>query len=697
MPDHSYRALEFGEKKDPAHKRRKNHLLVVGIDQYQHTHKLNNARRDAETFRDLLLTKFNFEENGIHQLYDEDATRPNILNAFDNLSNILTEEDNLIIYYSGHGILYKGLGYWIPVECKKAHLEGIPNDRINNFLQHTKAHHIYLIIDACFSGSFITRNFDQTLTLMEAYPSRRVLTSGRNEVVSDGPNGTHSPFFSSVKTFMEYHHGPVNAIELESHVIQNTPRSAKQLPLASFIQGTGDQSGQLVLYPKNTEEQDWNAAVKKGSIDAFQLFFSKYPKSKLGEETLWGKAIDLNTIKAYRLYLNAFPNGKYVEEALGKISQDKEKQEFEQAINDGEITLRRYIQKYGPDGVYIEEAWERVKEYSKAEEKEAPVDTPDTTTPVSPEPDREGIKEKPKKRSWTENNIANYIATAVFTGTIIFGIYRGIQEYQKQRPLDPKEQIDEEVASWKPQMVFVPSGTFYKETTGNAIYDQLSLRDSIQATLGFPITVNSFYMGESEITFTQYDYFCEQTGRIKPSDNNWGRDNRPVFNVSWQDAQDYCRWLSQKTGEKYRLPTEAEWEYAAGGGETGRTTYSGVELRLELDKFANFCDSNCPILGVDISFNDGFRVTAPTKSYKGNKLNLYDLTGNVSEWCQDFYDEIYPKQKDNPTGPKTGKFRVTRGGSWASLIKDCKVKTRSFTLPNSKESSLGFRVVKEVR
>ncbi|MEO0895099.1 MAG: caspase family protein [Bacteroidota bacterium] len=358
MSDELQRALEFEQKQTVIAKKRSNHLFVIGINDYQHQNKLNNARRDAETFRQLMVEKYQVKSNHVYELYDQDATRANILDRFEELSDNLTEKDNLIIYYSGHGIKHKGVGYWIPVESAKTHRDGISNDQINNFLEHTKAHHIYLIIDSCFSGSFIARDVSKTLQLKEAFPSRRVLTSGRNEVVSDGSAGNHSPFFTAIKAYMEHESGPIAAADLEYHVIKNTPRSADQLPLASHIHGTGDQSGQLVMYPKADERSDWHSAISRQQASLYLNFIKDYPNSPKIEEAEWKIAElqdDLERMKAYCL---KYPAGSFRSQAIERMNYLEEKDAFERASQRGQGALLEYIDRYSPDGSFIAQAKE---------------------------------------------------------------------------------------------------------------------------------------------------------------------------------------------------------------------------------------------------------------------------------------------------------------------------------------------------
>ncbi|MEO0583622.1 MAG: formylglycine-generating enzyme family protein, partial [Bacteroidota bacterium] len=220
-----------------------------------------------------------------------------------------------------------------------------------------------------------------------------------------------------------------------------------------------------------------------------------------------------------------------------------------------------------------------------------------------------------------------------------------------------------------PNMIFIPGGTFQMGSDEG--------RDNERPI--HEVTLSDFYLAETEVTFAQYDYFCEATGRMKPNDAGWGRDNRPVINVSWEDAQAYCQWVSDQTGLKYRLPTEAEWEYAAGGGVSNRTIYAGTNRTRKLDDFAWHRDNSNS-------------TTHPVGLKKPNALGLYDMSGNVYEWCQDWYINYPSSAQTNPTGPFSGSYKVVRGGSWLSLGDLCRVAYRYDVPPLDDLSFVGFRV-----
>ncbi|NOZ12078.1 MAG: formylglycine-generating enzyme family protein [Acidobacteria bacterium] len=209
------------------------------------------------------------------------------------------------------------------------------------------------------------------------------------------------------------------------------------------------------------------------------------------------------------------------------------------------------------------------------------------------------------------------------------------------------------------------------------------------------VKINPFAIGRHEVTFNEYGLFCKETGLPLPKDAGFGRGNRPVINVSWENALAYCKWLSQKTGLIVRLPSEAEWEYACRAS------------RMSVFFWGNEMDHQYCISGQKRRGR-----TRPVKSTKPNNFGLYDMSGNVYEWCSDRYqDPVFPgknkkyrgssyrffqkyekNESKNPVFRAWGDRRIIRGGSYRSSDFACRSSHRAGTLPTTKRNDIGFRI-----
>jgi len=226
------------------------------------------------------------------------------------------------------------------------------------------------------------------------------------------------------------------------------------------------------------------------------------------------------------------------------------------------------------------------------------------------------------------------------------------------------------------EWVDVPAGTFIM---GSPVNEKGREKGEIQ----HEVTLSAFRMSKYDITFDQYDTFCEATGRKKPGDAGWGRGNRPVINVSWHDATAFAEWMG------CRLPTEAEWEYACRGGTT---TPFNTGQKLSVAQ-ANISQNS--IIGVHKVLTKGGKTTL-VGSFPPNAWGLYDMHGNVGEWCSDWKEKYSSTKQYNPKGPDSGFFRVIRGSSWGSGPNDCRSAFRQFFIPSLRDAGLGFRLVSQI-
>lgn len=220
------------------------------------------------------------------------------------------------------------------------------------------------------------------------------------------------------------------------------------------------------------------------------------------------------------------------------------------------------------------------------------------------------------------------------------------------------------------------------------------------------VCVNDFKIGAKEVTYRQFKEFVFDTGYVTEAERGEGcygwvgikfqkelgftwrlvgigyeqTVEFPAACISWNDSKAYIAWLNKKTGKTYRLPTEAEWEYAARGGGK-KFKYSGTNDDAKLGEFAWYKE------------NSGQR-SHPTGQKQANGLGIFDMTGNVEEWVNDWYNRDYYKisPKDNPKGPETGICKVVRGGAWSNVASGERISSRHCTNPKKAITYLGFRL-----
>lgn len=230
----------------------------------------------------------------------------------------------------------------------------------------------------------------------------------------------------------------------------------------------------------------------------------------------------------------------------------------------------------------------------------------------------------------------------------------------------------ETVSGVKLEMVYVKGGTFSMGATAEQGDDFWDDEKPVHQ-----VTLSDYYIGKFEVT----QGLWEAVMGSNPSYFQNG-DDYPVECVSWNDIQTFLTKLNELTGKKYALPTEAQWEYAArGGAKSAGYKYSGSNT---IDNVAWYWDNS--------AVNDT-HCTHPVGTKQPNELGIYDMSGNVWEWCSDWYDDYNSDAQTNPTGPVTGSSRVLRGGGWYSSAWGCRVSFRDYYAPGYRYGNFGFRVV----
>jgi formylglycine-generating enzyme required for sulfatase activity len=233
------------------------------------------------------------------------------------------------------------------------------------------------------------------------------------------------------------------------------------------------------------------------------------------------------------------------------------------------------------------------------------------------------------------------------------------------------------------ELLLVPSGRFTMGSTAPTA----QLNENPLTV----VTLSRYYLSRFPITNIQYEAFDPSHKAKRPP---WADDNHPVVYVTWNDADNFCKWLTRREGKIYRLPTEAEWEYAARGEDDRAFPWGEWNPSVRL---ANFADASTTFPWRDPTMNDGFAESSPVGSYPrgASPFGIEDMAGNVFEWSLDWYEPYKGKELVNPRPGQSGRHRVCRGGSWKSRLSSLRTTARAFNEPAYFSNDFGFRIVCE--
>ncbi len=545
-------------------------------------------------------------------------------------------DDQVLFFFSMHGFYNTAAdrGYLAPRAAKPRdtyRLSWFSYDELGTYLALCPAKHVVLALDACYSGSFGSRNMrgdpggpdyeqepDCAQKIRKAlfYPSRIFFSSGSKTDKTPGKSLFASRWLEALRSGGEG--GVLRKRDLEGYL-----RKIED-PEPEFGSFKGNEEGGNFVFVRNTACHDG----PDPNDDALAR-----------DLAAWKNAKAANTPAAYRQYLADFPKGEFREQANAALlnletqyAQQRDDLAYDVAFQKNtEAAYQKYLADF-PSGRHRAEADDKLKALKK-----------------------------------TDN------------------------------------------------MVLVRGGTFQMGSTDGE-EDEKPVHT---------VTLSDFYLSKYEISVGEFRAFIEDSGYQTDAEkdgNSWGYegknwtdvvgrnwrhdpegnpapDNHPVTNVSWNDATAYCEWLSRKTGKKYRLPTEAEWEYAAGNGAQ-HTKYSWGNGAPSGKNAGNVADETAAnhfswvknVSNIFVGYTDGFALNAPIGSFNANDLGFFDMNGNVWEWCSDWY-ENYSGNEVNRNSPKTP-GRIDRGGSWFDSPARSRVSVRRHWPPTTSSSSLGFRLAR---
>lgn len=430
-----------------------------------------------------------------------------------------------------------------------------------------------------------------------------------------------------------------------------------------------EQKTQIILPPKSKIEQNKTEIIPPKIENSPAQELKKQADALFSEEK-WAEALEL-----YKELRKKYPEEekKDVSNSMAKCQREiqrelkfqyKKAQEFMEAGDfSAALMVWRKLSAQNPTNqdyhrqIFLCEEALKPKEKPKSKPKPTPPPKEEQKVVARPEKKKE-IAQPPKKGFPTS------LLVFIFIGAMIGG-YWAWQNYGGGGYVPP-------------EMVFITGGNFAmgsSETSfSSSAYDE---------SPSHSVEVSSFYMGKFEVSVKEYRAFCKANGKkIENQPLECSEDDCPIVNISWEDANAYCEWLSEKTGDTYRLPTEAEWEYAAKGGvNQSSTKFSGSFMASDVAWSKENAKNTLQLKGMLIA----------------NSLNLFDMSGNALEWCADYYAANYynnSPEKD-PECTKRSDFRVCRGGCVKVTSANCRVTKRFRDYPTAKYDYMGFRLVRE--
>jgi formylglycine-generating enzyme required for sulfatase activity len=594
-------------------------LFVVAVDKYQHPEfltPLQNCVNDAVALRDTLRSKYGF--TNVVELFNDSATESEIKARLDDLAGRAGPEDDVIVFFSGHGNLNDRtqIGYWYPVDARRA-TDGLSNSVVKDYCAALRARHVLVVADCCFAGSLLVRSAPSPEDVGRR--SREVIVSGNLTPVADSgptPDARGNSVFTHylLKTLEEKARAGAefNSNDLYVRLFDPVKANSRQEPQKGVLQVAGHEGGSFRFFPGGF----WPASAPS-QLEQLAEESRAAARRLAGAKMAFARAQEIDSNEA----LSAAEKLKAWELAMSACSPARHRV--------GEIQSRM-------------DRWKKAS----------------------------------SRGDYTEGA----------------GVGLGLA------------------------MVWVKPGSFRMgspDSEAGRFDNEGPVHD---------VELDGFWLGKTEVTVGQFRKFVNATGwktdaeksgksyGLNSAGTSWEEqsglswrnagfaqgDDHPVVHVSWNDGKGFCDWLSGSAGKSYRLPSEAQWEFACRGGSTGAYAWgsdadsgkgwlNGADANLKR-KYPNWPFG-------EFGFDDGYVYTSPVGSFRVNGFGLHDMHGNVWEWCSDWYGSYSSGSVRNPTGPSEGSDRVSRGGGWYFNPRLCRSANRDWSTPGDSNDFLGFRVL----
>ena len=634
--------------------------LVIGNSAYEHVPRLNNPGNDARDFSARL------EALGFQVTTRLDLDQQGLNRALQQFARDSAGAEIALLFFAGHGIEVDGKNWLVPIDAR---LQSDTDVEFESVAQELALRSVggaqqlrLVILDACRDNPFAnamqragaTRSIGRGLGRIEPTGGTLVAYAARDGTTADDGRGRNSPYTAALLRELEEPGVEVSLLfrRVRDRVLESTghrqePFTYGSLPsLALYLNPpvatpsprpaetvagvTVAPAPPVGVSPEVLELEFWRSIQGSANAGDFEAYLRRYPEglfTELAKNRIAALRVEPAPARPdappaqARLSVKATPTNARIR-IMNIVPAYREGMVLDPGRYDIEVsapghrTQRRWYELSAGDRV-LEVALERLPE------------RPAVTSPATPAPS----------------------AAAAPSGAAAGTVHR-------DRLRD---------GSMGPEMVLIRGGSF---TMGSPASEVGRIPNEVRRQ----VSVGDVWIGRYEVTFAEYDRFALVTGRDLPGDQGWGRGQRPVINVSWHDATAYAEWLSGETGQRYRLPTEAEWEYACRGGEQQR-----------------FCGSDNVDAVAWYSGNSG-RKTQPVGGKQTNRFGLYDMSGNVEEWTCSVFHALYKGAEQRCDA--SGERRVLRGGSWYYEPGRVRSAFRFSNSPGDRGFNLGFRLAR---
>jgi formylglycine-generating enzyme required for sulfatase activity len=629
--------------------------LIIGIDDYKDRRipDLRTAVNDARAMAGILKDKYGFQ---VELMLGGKATRAGVYQALRRLSASAKPGDSVLIYYAGHGDLdcQYDEGWWIPVDAEAGNpVTYLDNTNVQKAMRNMKASHVLLISDSCYSGTLFGRARAMPGVITDKYylslyneKSRWGMTSGNKTPVSDEGDDGHSIFaYQLLKELGKNEKPYLSTQELYTRIAPIVGNNSEQTPLCSPIRNTGDRGGEFIFVASSGATVSRPVPSRKTTLSVSANVTGArvlVDGRSVGQTPLDDKAVKPGT---HRLRVEAEGYDAY--EKRIRVESGRAVSLYVDLSEAAPSQGRLFVETTPGDALV------RILNISPAFYQGMELDPGRYHVEVSS--DGYETEKRWVSLSAGEDEAISMRLTAVRVAQPEVG-------GKKRNSLGM-------------EFVYVSPGSFMMGSpSGESDRDGDEKQHRVTLTRGY-------YMQTTEVTQGQWRKVMGSkpwSGKKYIQENA----NNAAAYISWNDCQAFIRKLNQMEGaNKYRLPTEAEWEYACRAGSSTRFCFGDSDGQL--GNYAWY-RKNARDVG------DKYAHAVGTK--RPNAWGLYDMHGNVREWCQDWSGNYPSGSVTDPTGPSSGSSRVYRGGSWNGLARNCRSAHRYRYVPGYRYYDLGFRL-----